>query len=316
MVDQVRKAANLTSIMSEEAFRVLSASVSLVPRFMSIPFSSLVRYTSLPEDRVSYAQEMLLKHGLFAKENRGYRVTMLGLDTLALHTLVKKNLLSHVGIPIGIGKESDVYEAIDNSGKAVALKLFRIGRISFRSIVRKRSYNSSQGHKWLLSSIKSAEREERILRQLERFRFKVPRCIGRAYHAIVMEMKLGIPLYRVKRLDDADVVLMKVLRAVRDIYQKAKLVNSDLSEFNVLITPEHEVVLIDWPQAVSSDQKGAEELLKRDVNNIITYFRKKFRISVDEDYALEYCMGANVKGKNVQLSSLKKIKSSGLHQAL
>jgi RIO kinase 2 len=315
MVDQVRKAANLTSIINDEAFSVLSASVSLVPRFMSIPFSSLVRYTSLPEDRVRYAEELLLKNGLLAKEKGGYRVTMLGLDTLALHTFVKRNLLSHVGIPIGIGKESDVYEAVDNSGRAVALKLFRIGRISFRSIARKRSYNSSQGHKWLLSSMRSAEREERILKQLEKFRLKVPRCIGRAYHAIVMEMKLGIPLYRVRRLDDADVILMKVLRAVRDVYQKAKVVNSDLSEFNILITPEHEIVLIDWPQAVSSGQKGAEELLKRDVSNILAYFRKKFRISIDTEYALEYCKG-NLKGKIRHASSLNKIKSSGPHQAL
>jgi len=316
MVDQVRKAASLTSVLSDEAFRVLTASVSLVPRFMNIPHSSLVRSTYLPEDRVCYAEEMLLKNGLFAREKGGYRVTMLGLDTLALHTLVRKNLLSHVGIPIGIGKESDVYEAIDNVGKAVALKLFRIGRISFRSVAKKRPYNSSQGHKWLLSSLKSAQREERILKQLEKFHLRVPKCIGRAYHAIVMEMKMGIPLYKVRRLDDADAILMKVLDAVRDVYQKAGVVNSDLSEFNILITPEHEIVLIDWPQAVRSDQRSAEELLKRDINNIVTYFRKKFRISIDVNDAIAYCKGEGFNRKIGYFAKSRKVRSSRLRQAL
>ncbi|MEM0118202.1 MAG: RIO1 family regulatory kinase/ATPase [Conexivisphaerales archaeon] len=291
MVDQVRRAASLTSQLTDEAFRVLSASASLLPRFMSIPLSSLIKYTSLPEDRVRYAERVLVKEGLWVKEGLGYRMTMLGLDTLALHALVKKGLLSHVGIPIGIGKESDVYEAIDAEGNPVALKLFRIGRISFRSLAKKRAYNSSQGHRWLLSSIESAEREEKMLERLDRFKLNVPRCRGRAYHSIVMEMKLGLPLYKVKRLADAGEVLMKILNSVRQLYLKAKIVNSDLSEFNVLITPEHEIVLIDWPQAASVKDPASDAALHRDIRNIVTYFRKKFDVVCDLDQAVSFCKG-------------------------
>lgn len=298
MADQVRRAAHLTSLLSEEAFSLLKVSVSLISRFESIPFESLVNYSSEPEDRLRYAQNVLSRYGLWVKEGKGYRVTMLGLDTLALHTLVKKRLIKEVGTPIGIGKESDVYEALNEEGRPVALKLFRIGRISFRSLSKKRGYGFGQGHKWLMSSIRSAQMEEKMLRKLESFSLKVPTCLGSAYHTVVMEMKLGIPLYRIRKLQYPDVVLARVLEAVREIYLKAGLVNSDLSEFNILITPEHEVVLIDWPQALDASNRAADAALERDLRNIINYFSKKFRISCELSRALDYVKGSS--GSNVK----------------
>ena len=55
----------------------------------------------------------LAKYKLLHKESRkyeGYRLTYLGYDFLAIHSLVKKGVISSVGRQIGVGKESDVYE--------------------------------------------------------------------------------------------------------------------------------------------------------------------------------------------------------------
>lgn len=291
MVDQVRLAAEITSKLDEESYKTLGASAQLLKRYMRIPLKAILEKTRLPKDRVEHARDVLTKFRLWVKEGVGYRLTILGLDTLALHTLFGRGIIVGVGPIIAMGKESDVYEATNALGKPLALKLFRLGRTSFRDISRKRGYGAEAGHKWLTSSIESARREELVLKRLERKGLNVPVCLGRAYHVLVMEMKLGIPLYKVKKLNDADMILKKILVSVREVYLIGRMVNCDLSEFNVLITPEHEIVLIDWPQALSADAKDAVGFLKRDLHYIAEYFSKRFGVGIDEEEALSYCMG-------------------------
>lgn len=55
----------------------------------------------------------LAKCKLLHKESHkyeGYRLTYLGYDFLAIHSLVKKGVINSVGRQIGVGKESDVFE--------------------------------------------------------------------------------------------------------------------------------------------------------------------------------------------------------------
>ena len=46
-----------------------------------------------------------------ASKYDGYRLTNLGYDFLALNTLAKRGLVTSVGRQIGVGKESDLFEA-------------------------------------------------------------------------------------------------------------------------------------------------------------------------------------------------------------
>ena len=39
-----------------------------------------------------------------------------------------------------MGKESDIFEAIDEDGNEIVLKIHRLGRTSFRSVRRNRDY--------------------------------------------------------------------------------------------------------------------------------------------------------------------------------
>lgn len=62
---------------------------------------------------------VLLKHKLVHHENArydGYRLTPLGYDFLALHALTSRGALTAVGRKVGVGKESDVYEARNGRG--------------------------------------------------------------------------------------------------------------------------------------------------------------------------------------------------------
>ena len=51
------------------------------------------------------------------------------------------------------------------------------------------------------------------------------------------------------------------------------------------------VLLIDWHQTVSVDHQNAEELLKRDVLNVLKYFKRKYSVERDIDEVLEYVKG-------------------------
>jgi len=63
-----------------------------------------------------------------------------------------------------------------------------------------------------------------------------------------------------------------LLDAVKTLYQKAELVHSDLSEYNVLLTPDP--VLIDFSMGTDRTNPMSEELLTRDIENLSRYFRK------------------------------------------
>ena len=61
----------------------------------------------------------LLKHKLVHHDNSkydGYRLTPLGYDFLAIKAFTMRNRISGVGRRIGVGKESDVYEVVNDEG--------------------------------------------------------------------------------------------------------------------------------------------------------------------------------------------------------
>jgi len=65
----------------------------------------------------------------------------------------------------------------------------------------------------------------------------------------------------------------EILDFIKILYQKAKLVHGDLSEFNILYHNQKPVV-IDISQAVSIHHPKAEVFLARDIKNIFKYFDK------------------------------------------
>ena len=68
-------------------------------------------------------------------------------------------------------------------------------------------------------------------------------------------------------------LMIEILGFIKNLYQKAKLVHGDLSEFNILYHNQKPVV-IDISQAVSIEHPKAEVYLARDINNIFNYFKK------------------------------------------
>jgi RIO kinase 2 len=98
-----------------------------------------------------------------------------------------------------------------------------------------------------------------------------------------MSMVRGVTMNRAV-LDDPIGTLAAILSMVRKAYTLGAI-HGDLSEFNVMVG-DTEITLIDWPQWVSSTHPNAPDILRRDVENIIGYFYRKYGITCPLDAAL------------------------------
>ncbi|PCR91245.1 serine/threonine-protein kinase RIO2 [Natrinema ejinorense] len=279
----VRNVAGLLPELEDEDFYLLSG-VEQGMRFSEwVQREKLPKFTELTDEEVDYRLERCLKRGLIEKKTiqyEGYTLQFEGYDVLALRALVEQDTISEFGSPLGVGKESDVYEV--KSYKPLALKYHREGYTNFREVHKERDYTSDNDHvSWMYTARKAAEREHGILESLYPD-VAVPQPIGQNRHAIVMEKMDGVELSRTRLEDEQilgvlELLLAEIARAYTNGY-----VHADMSEYNVFVD-EAGVKIFDWPQAVPTDHENAAKFLRRDLTNIVGYFRRKYPQYVPDD---------------------------------
>ena len=279
----VQNVAPLLAELEDEDVYLLSG-IEQGMRFSEwVDRDELPKFAGLTPEEVDYRLERALKRKLIEKRTiqyEGYTLQFEGYDLLALHTFVERDTIAEFGAPLGVGKESDVYEV--KSYKPLALKYHREGYTNFREVHRERDYASDRQHvSWLYTARKAAEREYEILESLYPD-VPVPRPIDQNRHAIVMEKMDGVELARVALdPDQARAILERLLREVARVY-KLGWVHADLSAHNVFVA-EAGITIFDWPQAVRTDHPNAAEFLERDVENLVGYVRRKHPSAVAED---------------------------------
>ncbi len=244
----------------------------------------------LPRERVRFALTSLEKRGLISRRGQGFALTREGVEAMALKDYVKKDLIFALGAIIAKGKESDVYEALTEEGTVYALKLYKIGRVSFTNVRKKRVRESAEFRSWMTANYDAARREYHALRRLEGLSPAFPKAVSYSRSTVLLEELSGVRLSQRPYLEDPTRALTVVLDAVRTAFLKVGLVNGDLSEYNIL-TDGASVWLIDWPQAVSSTHPNSYELLGHDVRAVTTFFRRAYGVERDPTMALEYVGG-------------------------
>jgi len=281
----------------EQDFRLLEVFVKLLGKFEYVPVEVIASRVKMPPKELDARLRKLTRYKLLEKHPtmNAYRLRFLGLDCVALHRLVRRNVLKALGDRVGVGKESEIYKGIADNGDVVAVKFYRIGRQSFRRVVVTRGYGVTfERGTWVLRSVVAGEREVAALRVLNSSEVpNVPRLYGGALHAVVIEFIDGVELYMVRELADPEGVLEQLIEAIRAAYWKAKIVHGDLSEFNIIVamSDDKEVpYIIDWPQYVESESPEALRLLERDVRYVVRFFNKRFRLSIDFRDVLEYVL--------------------------
>jgi len=251
-------------------------------RFRIVPLELINRTSGLSIKKLRKVSIILNERGLvnyITAPYEGLALTTVGLDTLALKSLTSLNIVSRFGKKIGTGKESDIYCALDPDGNDICLKFYRIGRVSFKDVIRKRNYVTKYVP-WLLRSVEAASREFKVLRKLYNRGVSVPRPIACSWHVVVMEFLGGEIVARAKQVKNPDIVLEETLKIVRDAYKNG-YVNGDLSAYNVFVTTDERVLIIDWPQAIRKTQRNALNKLKEDIERLCKYFNKRFNLDYD-----------------------------------
>lgn len=262
-------------------------------RFEAIPLQTLEKLTGLARGKLLFRIGRLNSFGFVVKSQFGYTLVTAGLDALALHSFVERGLISAMGRSIGMGKESDVYEVVNDAGERTVIKFYRIGRISFRATRVKRAYSTPESqHQWLEINIEAARKEEEGLLRAAKAGVSTPTFIAKDRHAVLMSEVEGIMLHQcgTKEVGKPRSLLNKILENAKKAYVGAGMINGDLSEYNILFDGE-DPWIIDWPQSVNKDHPNASEILERDVQNILSYFERKFDLKSDIAPAVDYVVG-------------------------
>ncbi len=240
--------------------------------------TTLSQYANLSQGLIEHHLERLVKFGLISKSNIGYTLLVTGLYIYFLKILSNKNIITALGPQIGIGKEAEVYLAHDLLNQDRILKMFRLGRSSFKQIKRTRDVSAGI-NSWLLLNIETAKKEYDILTYLRGSSSSFPTPLYRSFHCIVMEAIYGDRLSDIEILNDPELVLEKIINNISIAYCKG-YINGDLNEYNILVN-EDNIFILDWPQAVRVDTVNADIVLTRDVKNILKFFSKKFNVEED-----------------------------------
>jgi RIO kinase 2 len=263
-------------------FRVLLAIENKMKFYEWVPVDEIAHFTGYDIDEIEYilsnlARKKLIHRNIIAYE--GYRIYFEAYDLLALKALVKRGSVNSIGDIVGVGKESLVYAARGGiTNREVVIKFHREGKTSFKQVKKKREHAAGKKHlSWLYASRLAAQRESEALKLLFP-KVRVPELIDNNRHAVVMSVLKGQILAYAK-VNDPLWYLDEIMNQIKNTAMMG-LIHSDLSEFNIFVNPEG-CQIIDWPQYITCSHPNADELLYRDVDNVLTFFRKKYRIKRD-----------------------------------
>ncbi|MGD9775690.1 MAG: RIO1 family regulatory kinase/ATPase [Methanosarcina sp.] len=290
MIDEVLK---VFGKLDAKDFRILTGIEIGMKHFEWVPIEELNKYTKLPFDKLEYRLKKLVREKLVVRTTQpyeGFQIYFEGYDALALNAFVKRKSISAIGNEIGVGKESVIYEAIRQPELAIGgplpviIKFHREGRTSFKQIKRVREHLGEREHfSWIYAARLAAQREYEIMSKLYP-QVSVPKPLDQNRHAIVMELAKGSLLSKTK-LVDPEWYLDEILKQVKITYSRG-VIHADLSEYNIFASEEG-VQLIDWPQYVILEHPHADEILERDVSNILTHFSRKYNIKRELEKVLE-----------------------------
>jgi len=282
--------------LEPEDLRVLQAIEVQMKRYEYVPEDVIPKFANLPPQEVAYRLQGLHKKRLITGRRgayTGFNLTTAGYDTLTINALVKANILEAFGKPLGVGKEADVYDALTPAGQRVAVKFHRLGRTSFKQTKRKRGYVTKYTYSpdWHHQSQIAAKKEYKALKILHPKVVAVPEPIKQNRHVLVMSMIEGAELFHYPELPKPQAVLKEILVNIRKAYQEAGIIHADLSPYNIILQPNQHILIIDWSQYVTTKHPNAQELLKRDVRNVLTYFKRKQKLKIRLKEALAYIRG-------------------------
>ena len=269
--------------LDKEDLRILMGIEIGMKRSKYVTVNNIKFYSRNPIEETLFRLKKVHKLDLIVRDSSkndiAYTLNSIGYDVLALHTLVEREIISQLGPIIGKGKESDVYGCMDDNENIFALKIYRMGRTSFKNIRMLRSFLGNRKHlSWLYVNRLAAKKEFDALSKIYELKLDTPKPIGFNRHIIVMSYLRGKELAYYQNLKNPSKIFNKIIKQIKEIYQKANMIHGDLGEFNIIVDNKGNILIIDWLQWIPSDHPNARSILKRDIENVCNFFQKKYHI--------------------------------------
>ena len=211
---------------------------------------------------------------------------------MSLYKLTTKGNLDQLDGIIATGKESNVYYGLLKN-REIAIKIYCIETSDFK-VMEKYVKGDRRFHGWrnrrqLIYTW--AKKEFSNLNMIYGKAGGITRCpepIAVHNNVLVMEFigenTIAAPKLKNMPPENPKKYFNEIIKCIREIYSIG-IVHGDLSEYNIL--NYNSPVFIDFSMGVLLDHPLADELLKRDIKNILNYFRK-FGIEEDEGDVLNF----------------------------
>lgn len=179
--------------------------------------------------------------------------------------------------PITVGKESNVFLASKGRDKVI-VKIYRIQNADFNHmydyIKKDPRYDFLQKHPRQII-FAWTQREYKNLMRAKEAGIRVPKPIEFMNHILIEEMigdEAPAPKLKDVKPKNAKKFFALVVEDMKKLHEK-ELIHGDLSPFNIL-NHEEKPYFIDFSQATLVKTPNSEELLRRDVKNILQFFSK------------------------------------------
>jgi len=211
-------------------------------------------------------------------------------DSATILNLLKLNSQGHfdgLESPIALGKEANIFTALKGKQRII-IKIYRVENCNFNKMYEyiapdPRFPGLKKRRRLIIFSW--VQREYRNLLKARQV-IRVPTPITVKDNVLLMEFigrKEPAPLLKDAPPRNPKKFFKMIISNIKALY-RAGLVHADLSEYNIL-NFEEEPVFIDFSQATTLNHPQAKEFLKRDIKNIVKYFKKQgLRLSEEEVY--------------------------------
>jgi RIO kinase 1 len=201
----------------------------------------------------------------------------------ALYRLASSGLIQALGGVISTGKEANVFHALGPDRRELAIKIYRIKTSDFKAMndyilgdhrfAHVRRTKKDVVFAW-------TKKEFRNLTRALKARVRVPEPLKYRENVLVMEFMgkdgVAFPLLKqaIDSLENVEEVYQTTIEFMKRLYNDARLVHADLSEYNILVDERDRPVFIDMGQSVLTEHPRAREFLRRDVSNVIKFFNE------------------------------------------
>ncbi|HZA99768.1 MAG TPA: serine protein kinase RIO [Nitrososphaera sp.] len=216
---------------------------------------------------------------------------------MTIKELRSDGVIQYIESSLAAGKESKVYLAVALDGSLRIVKIYLTVSAEFKKRMQyiagdPRFSDIKQDSRSLIMTW--ARKEFKNMRTAHAVGVRVPLPIAIKKNVLVMEFvgdSEGNPMPALINTEEITLSdYQQVIEQMTILYQKAKLVHADLSEYNIFKT-DLGIMLFDFGSAIDIRHPNSKRFLFRDVTNINKFFEKRGIEVLNTDQIVEKIRG-------------------------